>query len=160
LRRADPVSEDHAKLIRLLAAEHRLPIPRFRIEIPASDVPATSRRFLGVWIDNRGPITEARNLMLIVASIDKDGKSVVHWVYGPPGPKSHNQGPAGSFRAVGRIDGNTLSHTNPDQTESFKHVLTEAGSIRYSFSNTKGQTASLELVPVWTLVDAEGPGKR
>ena len=153
-------TEDHTNNIRAFAAEHRLPIPRFKIEIPASDVPDPFRRFVGVWIDDRGPLKESRNVMLIVTRVAKNGKASVHWVWSPPGPKSLHQGPPGSFSVVGQIVGATLSYSNPSGGESFKHALTSDGSIRYNYSDSKGQTDSLVLIPVWTLEEAERLAKR
>ena len=45
-------------------------------------------------------------------------------------------------------------------TETFKHTPTKGNQMRYRYSNTMGQSASLIFDPVWTLVEAERSAKR
>jgi hypothetical protein len=135
-------------------------MPAFEIEIPAADVPAALRRFVGVWVDEGGSARQGRSSLLIVTRVEKEGNAFGHQVYGPPGPKSLSQGPAGSHKVVGRIEGDTLSFSCCGGAETFKHTLTDGNRMRYHYSNAKGQSASLVFSPVWSLMEFERAADR
>jgi hypothetical protein len=148
-------SERDTKRLQSLAETHRLPLPDVQFEVPAGDVPAALRRFVGVWVDPGASARKSRTVMLIVTRVDKEGSADGWWVFGPPGSKSFNREPAHAFRMAGTITGDILRFSSPGKISTYRHRLTSDGRMDYFFSNSMRQTATAMLVPVWTLVDAE-----
>jgi hypothetical protein len=151
-------TEDHAKQVRLLGEEHRLPIPDFRIEAPGDDVPDHLRRFIGIWIDESGA---GRIRMLIATRVDKNGKLDGWWTWGPPLANARRKYPANFFPVAGTITEDTLRFTNRDASASYRLRPTEGGKLDYSYVNPKaGETGTTAFRPIWTLVEAEQAAKR
>jgi len=147
--------ELHQK-VQSLAEKHRLPVPEmpeFEIDVPAPDVPAPLRRFVGVWVDETGSARKARSSLLIVTRVEKDGSAFGYYVYGPPGIQSFDQNPASLHRIVGRIKGDTLSFSGG--TATYKYTLIAGNHIRLDYSNAKGQSMSVVFDPVWSVVEPE-----
>ena len=153
-------SERDAQRLQSLADKHQLPLPDFQIEVPSVDVPASLRRFVGVWVDPEANARKVRDVMLIVTRVDKEGRADGYWTYGPPGPQSFDQGRALAFRMLGTITDGSLRFSSPSGWATYRHRLTTNGRMDYFYSNTKGQTANGVLIPVWTLVEAERAAKR
>jgi Caspase domain len=152
-------TEQHAKHVKALADKHLLIVPEFQIGVPAQDVPAHLRRFVGIWFDETGGSDgAAKKSMLIVTNVDKNGKADGYFAFGPPTAKSINRGAAGYFRIEGTINDDTLRFSNPVGT--YRSSLTTSNRILYVFANAKGQTASRYLNSVWSLVEAERSAKR
>ena len=153
-------SERDAKRLQSLAGQHQLPLPDFQIELPDGNVPATLRRFVGVWVDPGASARKVRKVLLIVTNVDKEGRADGYWVYGPPGSKSFDQNPAATFKIAGTITDRSLRFSSPGGFAKYRHTLTSDGRMDYFYSNTKGQTSTAVLVPIWTLVEAERTAKR
>ena len=136
-----------------IAADKQLPLPPIWILEPAHDVPKGIRRFVGVWVSDKGWPNSNRQLMLIVTHVDGEGFAVGYAVDGPPQPLSHIQSPAGfnPFRA--RISGASLSYGG----EYDPRVISFTPENRVVFHKQwrDGFAGSVSLDPVWTLVEAE-----
>ena len=139
-----------------IAADKQLPAPSFRILEPARDAPRSMRRFIGVWVSDKGWPNSNRQLMLIVTHIDREGLAVGYAVDGPPQPLSHVQGPAGfnPFRA--RISGASLSYGDEHNLRMISFTPENRAVFHKRWPD--GFAASVALEPVWTLVDAERAG--
>jgi hypothetical protein len=152
---------EHSRQVHSLGEKHQLPLPQFKMEGAARDAPAALRRFVGIWVDETGGGSgKGRKIMLITTRVDKDGRAGGHFAYGPPGPGSFHQGPAGTFRWMGRIAGESLSFTNANGDETFKLTPADGSRMSYHYSSAKGQSVSLILDPVWTLLDGDNLPKR
>jgi hypothetical protein len=152
-------TEEHAARVRALANKHGLRLPDYQFDLPADDVPAQLRRFIGVWMDDIGA-RAWRRLILIVTKVGMDGSADGWWLYGPPTATSFGQGPASLFKVAGRITGDTLRFSDPAGKENYKLTLLPDGRLNFFYSNQKGQTNQRDFRAVWTLVDAERSAKR
>jgi uncharacterized caspase-like protein len=160
-KRAKLFTEEHARMVRAVGEKYQLPMPPwFQMEIPEGDVPASIRRFVGVWVDEGAADRKGRSNMLIVTRVDKDGRAAGYFMYGPSGPNSFEQGPGGFFPIIATIADGTLTHTSPGGGHIYKYTVMDLGRLAYRYANPKGQTASLIFTPVWTLTDAERATKR
>jgi DNA-binding winged helix-turn-helix (wHTH) protein len=152
-RPSELFTEADAMRVATIAADKQLPLPAIRILEPAPDVPKGIRRFVGVWVSDKGWPTSNRQLMLIVTHVDREGFAVGYAVDGPPQPMSHIQSPAGfnSFRA--RISGASLSYGG----EHDQRVISFTPENRILFHKEwpDGFAGSVSLDPVWILVEAE-----
>ena len=136
-----------------IAADKQLPLPAIRILEPAHDVPKGIRRFVGVWVSDKGWPNSNRQLMLIVTHVDQEGFAVGYAVDGPPQPLSHIQSPAGFNHFRARISGASLSYGG----EHDQRVISFTAENRVVFRKEwrDGFAGSVSLDPVWTLVEAE-----
>ncbi len=160
-KRAQLFTEEHAKKARSVGEKYQLTLPPwFQIEVPESDVPASVRRFVGIWVDEGAADCKGRSNMLIVTRVNKDGRAAGYFMYGPSGPKSFEQGPSGFFPVIGTIADDTLTHTSPGGSHTYKYTAMDLSRLAFRYSNAKGQTASFVFTPVWTLVEAERAAKR
>jgi hypothetical protein len=157
---ARPFTDAQHQQVRSLREKHQLPVPEFKIEGATKDASTSLRRFVGVWLDDTGALRRSRSVMLIVTRVDKDGNAAGHFVYGPPGPTSLNQGPAGTFKWTGRITDDTLTFTSSTVGDTFKVTRMDGGRMGYYYTNAKGQSSWLVLNPLWTLVETESVPKR
>ncbi len=146
--------------VQFLAEKHRLPVPEFEIELPASDVPAPLQRFVGVWVHDDGSAVQGRDQLLIVTRVEKEGSAFGHYVFGPPGPKSFFQLPAGSHKIAGRIEGDTLSFSCCGGTETYKYTPIDGNRMRFHYSNAKGQSTSHIFYPVWSPLESGRAARR
>jgi uncharacterized caspase-like protein len=153
-------TEQDAKRLQALGSKHGLVLPEFQMEMPAPDVPAPLRRFVGIWFDETGGegANKGKKNMLIVTRVDKNGRAEGYLAHGPPTPTSYSRKPAGSLGFIGRITESTLRFSSGAVT--YSNRLTPDNRIYYLYSNSKGQTASRYLNPVWTLSDVERSTKR
>ena len=62
-------TEIDAKRVAELAEQKLLPLPTFQIERPAADVPDTARRFVGIWVSDKGWMGSNRQLMAIITNV-------------------------------------------------------------------------------------------
>jgi len=107
--------------IKQLASSRGIPVPQdLRITRPAADVPAGMARFSGIWGDGRWNGT-GRELLFAVETVGSDGRCVVVFAEGGPGPNTATQTPSRWWRSFGQIDGNRLSY---DQFPGHKHLIT------------------------------------
>ena len=137
-----------------LAEKHRLLVPEFEIEVPAPDVPAPLRRFVGIWVDENGFARKGRDHLLIVTGVEKEGSASGYFVFGPPRAGSFHQGPASYHTIVGRIERDTLSFSCCGGADTFKFTLISR-KMHHDYSNTRGQSTSFVLDSVWSLVESE-----
>ncbi len=160
-KRAKLFTEEHARKVRAVGEKYQLTLPPwFQMEIPEGDVPASVRRFVGIWVDEGAADRKGRSNMLIVTRVNKDGRAAGYYMYGPSGPKSFEQGPGGFFPMIGTIADDTLTHTSPGGSATYKYTAMDLGRLAYRYTSAKGQTASFVFTPVWTLVEAERAAKR
>ena len=76
-------TEEHAKQIQSLAEKYQFPVPHFEIQMPAGDVPAPLRRFVGAWVDEGAAARKGRKHILIITRVEKDGHSSRPFRLGP-----------------------------------------------------------------------------
>jgi DNA-binding winged helix-turn-helix (wHTH) protein len=146
-------TEDDARRVAAIAAGKQLPLPAFQIFKPAPDVPKDARRFVGVWVSDAGWIGSGRQLMLIVASVDRNGVAEGYIVDGPPQPTSYEQSPASAAAFKARISGRGLSYASGKGKHSAS--LTMQNRIEFKLTRRNGTSGVVSLDPVWTLADAE-----
>src|SRR5262249_26963985 len=101
---ANPLfTEQDAKRIAALAQSKQLPVPDFQIDAIARNIPESFRRFVGVWVSDKGWTISTRQFMLIVTTVDINGGAAGYVVNGPAKPKSPVQGPGYSYSFKGRV---------------------------------------------------------
>jgi DNA-binding winged helix-turn-helix (wHTH) protein len=152
-----PVSElftdRDAKRVAVLADNKQLPLPPFQIRTPAHDVSEDARRFVGIWVSDKGWMGSNRQFMLIVTNVDREGIAAGYFVNGPSQPMSffHTAAHSSSFKA--RISGDSLSYSGA----AGEHLasLTTQGGIELKLTLRDGRVGVVVLNPVWTLVEAE-----
>ena len=144
-----------AKELKAFAETHELPLPDFEIEVPGASVPASLRRFIGIWVSERDVANDRRANMIIATRVYKDGKLDGYWLFGPPAPTSRFQYPASLFPFAGTITDQTLRFQNPSGKAKYRFTLTNENKLDYVYSSTTGETANRTFVPFWMLIEAE-----
>lgn len=154
------LKEQDTKRVRALTERLGIPLPDYEIQVPAADVAADFRRFVGVWADEVGSGGGVgRTRLLIVTRIDKDGRS--QGILADSGPKATtaSQRPASSFRFSGSVSADQLRFNNPRKTEAFRFTLTSDSKLSFFWSENTGRVTTSKFSPVWTLVAAERAAK-
>jgi hypothetical protein len=156
-----PFTDADAKRVRSIAEKHRIPLPAMDLKfvVPKGDVPAHLRSFVGVWADELGPGGgKGRKYMLIITSVDKEGRADGYWAFGPSTPTSATKGPPGVWRIAPTIAKDVLKFSNKKHSFTFTRIGRD--KLSYFWSHESGQSASSIFDPTWTLVAAERAAKR
>ena len=138
--------------LKALAEKYQLALPDFDIEVPAANVPADFRRFIGIWVSE--PNSDRRANMLIATRVSKDGKLDGYWLFGPPPPNSQFKYPASLFPFAGTITDRTLRFLSPVGNSKYRFTLTNEDKLDYVLSGAREST-NRTFTPFWTLVTAE-----
>jgi hypothetical protein len=138
--------------VKALAEKWQLPLPEFDIEVPAANVPADLRRFVGIWISE--PADDRRANMMIASRVSKDGKLDGYWIFGPPQPKSLLKYPATFFPFAGTVTDHTLRFQSLYGPTKYRFTLTNENKLDYALSSA-AESANRTFTPFWTLVAAE-----
>jgi hypothetical protein len=143
--------------VRAIASRDQLLVmPEFIIEHPGPEVPATLRRFIGIWASNVAfGNGQDRHAMLIVTKVEASGDVTGYWIWGPATAHAVFRDPAGADRVYGKITGNRLTFPlQGRQPNSVTATLNRGGdlSIVHVRENVIGH---ITLEPVWQLLNAE-----
>jgi len=146
---------EDAKRLRALADENKVPLPDFQIDVPAADVPANLRRFIGVWVNEPSKGGQGRANILVCTRVFKDGRLDGFYAFGPPVAASQLRYPAALYGVAGRVSDRTLLFESPSGLSKYRLTLNDGGKIDFVFSSTNGEAGNKTLLPFWTLVEAE-----
>jgi DNA-binding winged helix-turn-helix (wHTH) protein len=146
-------TEGDASRVAEIAKQRLLPLPAFRIRKVAADVPKAARRFVGVWVSDKGWAGSQRQLMIIVTHVGKDGAATGYAVSGPPQPASRFQTPAHFVAFKGRITDDMLAFS--DGTLDYAAPLSPKGQMSITAKFPDGSPGWVQLDPVWTLIETE-----
>ena len=116
-------------------------------------MPTPVRRFVGVWVSDKGFVNTNRQFMLAVTHVERQGLAGGWTVRGPPAPNSRIQNPAEAVPITAFISDDGLSYTNPrgDYTVWFA----DHDGLVFKQKYITGDTTMVALEPVWTLLGAE-----
>jgi hypothetical protein len=146
--------EQDIRRIAALGDKHKYPIPQYAMEMPGSDVPAAFRAFVGVWASSIGfGGGQGRHAMIIVTAVDKTGRAIGYYVYGPPTPKAFEQDPAGHVQFAGQIEKDKL--TFETRRAVFVATMTTGDRLHLVAKRFDGRSPTAVVEPVWRLVEAE-----
>lgn len=143
-----------AKRVAEIAQAKQLPIPVIEFDTPDDDVPAAIRRFVGIWVSNKGFVNTKRQFMFMVTHVEKQGLAGGWTVRGPPAPNSRIQNPAEAVPFTAYISGDLLTYRNP--RGSYEVWFSEQGGIVFKQTYVTGDMTMVALDPIWTLLEAEG----
>jgi hypothetical protein len=146
-------SEADARRVAEIAQSKELPLPRIEIDTPDDDVPLAIRRFVGIWVSNKGFVGTGRQFMFIVAHVEKEGLAGGYTVRGPPAPNSRIQNPAEAVTFTAYIADDVLTYSNP--RGNYRVWFVGRNSLIFRQTYVTGHTTMVSLEPVWTLVEAE-----
>lgn len=102
-----------AKRVDEIAQGKQLPLPIIEFDTPDQDVPAAIRRFVGVWVSEKGFVNTNRQFMFLVTHVEKQGLAGGWTVRGPPAPNSRIQNPAAAVPFTAFISDDALTYSNP-----------------------------------------------
>ena len=140
------------KRIAEIASQKQFILPLYQINKVADEVPERFRRFVGIWSSRVGFNGSGRHAMLIVTSISNEGDLAGYYVWAPPTPNAYDPKPAGYATIVGKIKGDTFTFGFPQMTNTV--TLVQGRSMRLRADYKSGFTASIDLLPVWTIAAA------
>ena len=143
-----------AKRVAEIARAKQLPIPVIEFDTPDDDVPPAIRRFVGIWVSNKGFVNTRRQFMFMVTHVEKQGLAGGWTVRGPPAPNSRIQNPAEAVPFTAYISGDLLTYRNPRGT--YEVWFSEQGGIVFKQTYVTGDMTMVALDPIWTLLEAEG----
>ena len=147
-----------AKRVAEIAELKQLPIPVIEFDTPDQDVPLPVRRFVGVWVSNKGFVNTNRQFMLIVTHVEKEGLAGGWTVRGPPKPNSRIQNPAEAVPFTAYISDHRLTFRNP--RGDYDVWFSTQGGIVFKQTYVTGDATMVALDPVWTLLDAERAARK
>jgi DNA-binding winged helix-turn-helix (wHTH) protein len=146
-------SEDDAQRVAKIARDKQLPLPRIDIGTPDDDVPPAMRRFMGIWVSNKGFVGTGRQFMFIVRHVEKEGLAGGYTVRGPPAFNSRIQNPAEAVPFTAYIADDTLTYRNP--RGSYRVWFADGDSLIFQQTYVDGHITMVALDPIWTHVGAE-----
>ncbi len=147
-------TERDARRVAEMAQGKQLPIPPIEFETPDEDVPVAIRRFVGVWVSDKGFVNTNRQFMFVVTHVEKQGLAGGWTVRGPPAPNSRIQNPAAAVPFTAFISGDVLTYRNP--RGEYAVWFSEHGGIVFKQTYVTGDMTMVALDPVWTPLEAEG----
>jgi hypothetical protein len=148
--------QDMERVRAIATGNQLLVMPSFKIERPPPEVPATFRRFIGVWASRwvRRGERHPRNADCHEGRAPEGVTG--YWVWGSPTAQSKYQNPAGTARISGAVTGDQL--TFPPQeahVHSITATLNRGGDFSILHVRANGDKSNIVLEPVWQLVSAE-----
>ncbi|MBV8839781.1 MAG: winged helix-turn-helix domain-containing protein [Alphaproteobacteria bacterium] len=150
----DLVSPAEAQHLAQLATDKNLRVPAFHITSLAQDVPDSIRRFVGVWVSDKGWGGSDRQFMLIVTSVTRLGEVRGYLVNGPATPYSRVQGPGYIKDFKGYVSAGALRHDA--QAGMWIGTPNSSGDMDLKFLFKDGVIDRITLKPVWTLPKLPG----
>jgi hypothetical protein len=150
--------EDMQRVLAIAKKDQLIKMPEFRIERPDDKLPAALRKFVGIWASEVGG--NARHMMLIIGSVDAEGRAEVHHVWGVPGPADLGRNPAGHWLTVGTIAQGQLAFQGGTVGVAFQARSGVNDSLILQRFKDGKRTSTTALKPVWRLVEAEQAAKR
>lgn len=123
--------------------------------MPGPEVPASLRRFIGIWRVEPNAAKHYRANLLIVTRVHKDGKADGHWAFGPPMPNARWQYPGETVPIAGTITDQTLRYQSSGGKAKYRFSLNPDNKMDYTFSSARGEAAAKTFTPFWTLSEAE-----
>ena len=146
-------TERDATRVGQIAQTKQLPLPTFEFDTPGADVPAAIRRFVGIWVSDKGFVNTNRQFMFMVTHVEKEGLAGGWTVRGPPAPNSRIQNPAAAVPITAFISDGALTYRNP--RGDYKVWFNPQGGLVFRQTYVTGDITMVALDPVWTLLEAE-----
>jgi DNA-binding winged helix-turn-helix (wHTH) protein len=146
-------SEDDARRVAEIARSKFLPLPRIEIDTPDDDVPSAIRRFVGIWVSNKGFVGTSRQFMFVVTHVEKEGLAGGYTVRGPPAPNSRIQNRAEAVPFTASIAADMLTYSNP--RGKYRVWFVKDNSLIFQQTYVDSYVTMVALEPIWTLVAAE-----
>jgi DNA-binding winged helix-turn-helix (wHTH) protein len=147
-----------AKRAAAIAERKQLPMPPIQIGTPDDDVPADIRRFIGIWVSEKGFVNTNRQFMFAVTRVEKAGLAGGYTVRGPPAPNSRLQIPAAAVPFTALISDGVLTYSNP--RGHYRVWFSRGGGLVFKQTYVTGDITMVALEPIWTLVGAERAAAR
>jgi hypothetical protein len=145
-------TETDRKHVGEIAKLKQLPLPPIQIETLDDDVPASIRRFVGIWVSTKGFVNTGRQFMVAVTHVEKEGLAGGFTVRGPPASNSRIQNPAGAVPFTAVISDNVLTYSNP---RGDYRVWFVDNNLVFKQTYVTGDMTMVSLEPIWTLGEAE-----
>jgi uncharacterized caspase-like protein len=142
--------------VKSIADKKQVPLPAFKIYKPSQDLPESMRRFIGVWLTDKGSDT-GRQYGLIVEEVSDGGSAIGYRLVGPPNSRSV-QTPAAFYPFVGQISEDKLV-VRGKRTDTI-HAFTSRNLITMTETWKNGLETQVSLRPLWQLVEVERSQKR
>src|SRR5262249_37527620 len=96
-------TSDDLQRLKVLADLKRLPLPAFTIRKPPLSLADNIRRFIGVWISDKGIEGSGRQYGLIIEDVSEKGNVFGYRLVGPPASKSTILTPAAYYPFISAI---------------------------------------------------------
>jgi DNA-binding winged helix-turn-helix (wHTH) protein len=146
-------TESDAKRVAEIAQRKQLPLPKIEFDTVGDDVPAAIRRFVGIWVSDKGFVNTNRQFMFLVTHVEKQGLAGGWTVRGPPAPNSRIQNPAEAVPLTAFISDDALTYTNP--RGDYRVWFADQRGLVFRQTYVTGDMTMVALDPLWTLIDAE-----
>ena len=148
-------TERDAQHIGDIARAKQLPLPLIEFDTPDDDVPMAIRRFVGVWVSDKGFVHTNRQFMFVVTHVEKQGVAGGWTVRGPPAPNSRLRTPAAALPITAYISDGGLTYSNSQG--DYRVWFTANGGLVFRQTYPNRDTTMVALDPVWTLLEAQRP---
>ncbi|QWG19208.1 caspase family protein [Bradyrhizobium sediminis] len=141
---------EDAQRVAAMGTYLKLKMPAFAIGETKVDVPASFRRYVGIWVlkDDSG---KDRQRMLILTEVSGDLALGYH-VYGPPGTRTPSGEPAGYVFIAGKISDNVLRFNSGKYPVEVKLSEANAMTMQFTDPDRKSKGAIFRLTPLWQLI--------
>jgi DNA-binding winged helix-turn-helix (wHTH) protein len=136
-----------------IARSKQLPLPLIEFDTPDDDVPSEIRRFVGLWVSDKGFVNTGRQFLFLVNHIEKQGLAGGWTARGPAAPNSRIQNPAEAVPFTAYISSNLLTYRNP--RGDYEVWFSEQGGLVFKQTYISGDMTMVALDPIWTLLEAE-----
>jgi DNA-binding winged helix-turn-helix (wHTH) protein len=146
-------TESDARRIAEIAQRKQLPLPKFQFDTPNDNVPNAIRRFVGIWVSDKGFVNTNRQFMFMVTHVEKQGLAGGWTVRGPPAPNSRIQNPAEAVPFTALISDDALTYTNP--RGDYRVWFADQGGLVFKQTYVTGDMTMVALDPIWMLIEAE-----
>ncbi len=146
-------TESDARRIAEIARRKQLPLPKFQFDTPDDNVPNAIRRFVGIWVSDKGFVNTNCQFMFMVTHVEKQGLAGGWTVRGPPAPNSRIQNPAEAVPFTALISDDALTYANP--RGDYKVWFADQGGLVFKQTYVTGDMTMVALAPIWMLIEAE-----
>lgn len=116
-------------------------------------LPSAIRRFVGVWVSDKGFVNTNRQFTLMVTHVEKPGLAGGWTVRGPPAENGRIPNPAAAVPIAAFISDGVLTYSNP--AGSYRVRFSAQGGPVFEQSYRTGHVTMVALDPVRTLLGAE-----
>ncbi|MEP6839608.1 MAG: caspase family protein [Bradyrhizobium sp.] len=149
-------TDQDAQRVADIGSKLSMKMPEFRFGKIAADVPASARRFVGVWVTKSGGINNRRRqIMLIITDVTNDGIALGFFVGGLSTKWSTYKGPPFFYTISANIKDLALDFKNPSGGASFHVAPAREGLALVETNAGNGKRTPANLQNVWSFTERE-----